>query len=341
MRTTLITGAAGVVGRAVAAELRVDRVVGMVHRNADAPEADTLVVGDLAAPRLGLTETAWRELAAEVDVIVHSGALTEWGQPVERYDAINVDGTARVVELAQRADAPVHFISTCFVHAIERGRVGELGPGNIVTPYIQSKLASERVLADSGVPHSIFRPTNLVGDSRTGASSSPQIVQMLSDWVCRGKAPYFPIHPGNLVDIAPLDVLSRAVAAAVEADDTGGPYWVTYGEAAMTVDVAIDVLVEHARSLGREIERVPVVDPREPMPIALERIAPTSRAFLKVLIDVSEVTHACGGVLPSSLGKLAQRFGVPLASDVESYRLSLDYWAAERARAPYMMGDAA
>ena len=332
MRTVLVTGASGVVGRAVAAHLRDCRVIGLVHCDLAVPGVAEVLPGDLAEPWLGLGEDRWRQLAAEVDSIIHCAALTRWGQPYQRYEAINVEGTRRVAELAKAAGAPVHLQSTCFVHAIERGRVGDLNPTNVVTPYISSKLESERVLADSGVPHSVFRPTNLVGDSATGASSQPQIVQQMSDWIARGKAPYVPVHPGNLIDVAPLDVLAAATARAAEADDTGSPpYWVTYGAAGMTIDTTLEILRAHVAARGRVLELPPVVDPDLPLPVPLEQVPPRSRAFLKVLIDVSEVTRACGGVLPTSLPLLAERFGVPAASDTEAYRRSLDYWADERA----------
>lgn len=321
------------VGQAVAHELRHHRVIGLVHSDGAVPGASEVIRSDLSQPRLGLTERRWRELAEQADVIVHSGALTQWGQPYPRYQAINVEGTGRVIELARAAGAPIHLISTCFVHALERDAADRLGPDNVVTPYITSKLAAERLLAASDVPHSVFRPTNLVGDSRTGGSSRPQIVQALSEWICRGKAPYFPMHPGNLLDIAPLDVLSVAVANAVENDDLGDLYWVTYGERAMTVDAALDILIEHAATLGRRIQRAPIVDPSGPLPIPLARVSPLSRSFIKVLIDVSEVTAACGGVLPSSLDVLRDRLGAPAASDTDAYRRSLEYWSAQRADA--------
>jgi nucleoside-diphosphate-sugar epimerase len=330
-RTVLLTGASGVVGRAVAAELRDCRVIGLVHSDVAVPGLAEVLHSDLAEPWLGLGERPWRRLAAEVDAIVHSGALTQWGQPVPRYDAINVAGTARVADLAEAAGAPVHMISTCFVHAIERGKAGDLNPGNVVKPYIESKLAAEHLLAERGLPHSVFRPTNLVGDSRTGASSQPQIVQQMSDWVARGKAPYFPLHPGNLIDIASLDVLALAVARAVQTGDVGQPpYWVTYGPDAMTADDALDVILAHVRSRGRVIPRTPVVDPDEPFPVPLERIPALSRSFVKVLVDVSEVTRGCGGVLPTSMPVLRERFGVPDVSGATAYRRSLDYWADQR-----------
>jgi nucleoside-diphosphate-sugar epimerase len=338
--TILLTGASGVIGRAVAEGLHDHHVIGLVHSDLDAPDVDTVIRCDLARPCLGLPGEEWHALAEKIDVIVHSAALTAWGQPLERYRSINVEGTRQIVELARLADAPVHFISTCFVHALERRPLETLSDGNVVKPYIWSKWESERLLAAGDVPHTIFRPTNMIGDSRTGASSRPQIVQMMSDWICRGKAPYFPAHPGNRVDVAPLDVLSIAIAHTIETGRTTGDCWVTYGEEAMTVPDAVELLVEHAGSLGRKIEPVPVVDPRRPLPIALEQVPATSRAFLKVLLDVSEVTHACGGVLPSSLPELRELLTMPETSDVEAYRRSLQYWAAERADAGVSDADA-
>jgi nucleoside-diphosphate-sugar epimerase len=331
-RTVVLTGASGVVGRAVAKELTDEYVIGLVHNDHDVPEVDEVLTSDLARPRMGLSEERWQALARQADVIVHSGALTTWGQPAERYREINIDGTRRVIELARSAEAPIHLISTAFVRAIERGLVDQLTPGNVVKPYIRSKFQAEQLLATSGIPHTIFRPTNLIGDSSTGESSRPQIVQMMSDWICRGKAPFFPAHPGNLVDIVPLDVLSRAVAGAVRSGENGHLYWVTYGERAMSVEDALEILAEHAQSLGRDIARGPVVDPREQLPVELDEIPATSRAFVAVMIDVSEITHACGGVLPTSLNELRDHFAVAIPGDADAYRASLRYWAKERER---------
>lgn len=328
-RTVLLTGASGVIGQAVAEELRDHRVIGLVGSNPEVPAADEVWRSDLAEPRFGLSGERWDQLVSEVDTIVHSGALTRWGQPPEPYEAINVGGMRTVVELAQAADAPVHLISTIFVLALTL-EGDRLRPDNLVRNYIASKVESERLLRESGVPHSIFRPTNLVGDSRTGASSEPQIVQALSDFICRGKAPFFPMHAGNLVDLAPLDAVSIPVARAAERDDVGHEFWIAYGADAMDVDTALDVLVEHARTLGRDIPHAPVADPREPLPVPLEEIPATSRAFMRVGIDVSEVTWASGGVLPSSIPELRERYDIPVTTDVDAYKRSLDYWAEQR-----------
>jgi nucleoside-diphosphate-sugar epimerase len=317
----------GVVGRAIATELGDEYVVGLTHRDQDVIGVDETVHGDLSEPRLGLHDGAWRELADRVDVIVHSAALTAWGQPRQRYDAVNVGGTQRVAELAQAAGAPLHMISSCFVHAVER-RCPGVHANNVVVPYIWSKWLAERIVAAS-VPSSIYRLTNVIGDSRSGASGGPQIVQQISDWICRGKAPYLPGHPGNRVDVVPLDVTAQAVARAVRGEELGRLLWLTYGKEAMTLDEAQRILIDHARDAGRTVAAVPVVDPDRPLPVPLNQVPATSRQFLQVLIDVSEVTRACGGVLPSSLSYLREGLGVADVRDTDVFKLSLKYWAAQ------------
>ncbi len=330
MATVLITGASGVVGRAAAKLFDEEHTIGLVGTVHDVPEVDETIAIDLRAPRLGLADADWRSLAERVDYVVHSGALTTWGQPAELYRSVNIDGTRSVVELATAAGAPVVYVGTCFVHAIERGGWDHLGLENVVAPYIWSKLQAEAILAESGLPCTVLRPTNLVGDARTGASSRPQIVQALSDWICRGKAQLVPVHPGNRIDIVSLDVMAEAVVRTVRRECFGRMLWLTYGDRAMTVERSLDLLVEHAARIGRTIARPPVVDCRELTEAAIDAVPSTSKSFVKVLRDVSEATHWCGGVLPDSVADLKDLLDIELPSDEVAFTRSLQYWAAER-----------
>jgi nucleoside-diphosphate-sugar epimerase len=256
--------------------------------------------------------------------VVHTAALTEWGQPKDRYEAVNVAGTRHVTELAAAASVPVHYVSTAFVAALGEATPEPPRHDNVILPYIRSKRAGELMLAESGVPYSVYRPTNLIGDSVTGRTARPQIVQILSDWVCRGKARIFPVPPDDLLDIVPQDLLARAVVRALTRGETGGEYWITHGAGAMTMRTAVDVIVEHARSLGRDVLRPLLLHPAELTADDLASVPPMSRMFMRVLTDVRQVVAACGGVLPSSLDLLATRFGLtPMVSDVEAFRRTL------------------
>ncbi|TQE35747.1 NAD-dependent epimerase/dehydratase family protein [Streptomyces ipomoeae] len=328
-RTVLLTGASGVVGRSILRERTPagPRIIAAAH-SAPVPEAEEPPVAlDLTAERLGLDADSHAALAAEVDVVIHSAGLTEWGLPAERYEPINVEGTRRVLEFAEQAGATVHFMSTAFVAALAPDAPVPLGERNVVHHYIRSKLRAERLLADSGLPHTVFRPTNLIGDSRTGWTSQGQIVQLMSDWIGRGRAPFVPAHPGIRMDFVSQDLLSRAVLRAIELGDDRGEFWVTYGEEAMDVETCLELLVKHAAGRGRQLTAPPVVNADDLDPDAIARTAPMTRSYLSVLRDVSEVTRCSGGVLPTSMPELRERYGIPRVDDTAAYLTGLEYAA--------------
>ena len=324
--TVLITGAGGVVGQSLLRESTGARLLAGARGTIEPGRAARVVPCDVTLPRFGLAADAYRALVAEVDIVVHSAALTEWGLPDERYHPVNVAGTERVAEFAAEAGAPVHLMSTAFVAAVLPGAKGRLGEANVTRPYVRSKLAAERVLAASGVRHTVFRPTNLIGDSATGWTSRGQIVQLMSDWICRGRAPFVPVHEGNRIDVVPQDLLAVAVLRAVEQGVDEGEFWVTYGPEAMDMAEALRVCAKHAADRGRQLADVPVIDP-DSAAADLTGVSANARRFLAVLRDVSEVTRVSGGVLPTSMPELRERFGVPVVRDTDAYLRTLQYAA--------------
>lgn len=327
----LLTGASGVVGQAVLRELAGRRpVISLVHRRRFTGSGTEVLPCDLSKRRCGLSEEDYRSIVSRIVGVVHAAALTEWGRPNSRYEAVNVEGTRHVIELATDASVPVHFLSTAFVGALPDFAPKPLRAGNVTAPYIRSKRAAELMLAESGLPHSIYRPTNLIGDSLTGWTTRPQIVQLVSDWVCWGRATIFPVPPGDLLDVMPQDLLAKIVVRALTMGETGREYWITRGARAMTMQTAVDILVEHARLHGRHITRPLLLHPKDVTREDLATQPPLSRMFMRIMMDVREVVAACGGVFPSSLDVVAARFGLmPLVPDVVAYRRTL--WAAERA----------
>lgn len=70
--------------------------------------------------------------------------------------------TLKVIELARKLEVPVYCVSTAFVY-MPPGKNGEFS-----NSYQKDKFQSEQVLIASGVPHAIFRPAILTGNSKTG-----------------------------------------------------------------------------------------------------------------------------------------------------------------------------
>jgi acyl carrier protein len=70
-------------------------------------------IGDLSKPLLGLSKTLFQQLAGQVDVIYHNGALVNSTYPYSVLKASNVLGTQEVLRLASLVRVkPVHFTST-------------------------------------------------------------------------------------------------------------------------------------------------------------------------------------------------------------------------------------
>ena len=77
--TLLLTGAAGVLGRALIDELSPDfTIVALRHRTRLADPRVREFAGSLNDPTLGLSERDYARLADSVDVVLHGAAATSW-----------------------------------------------------------------------------------------------------------------------------------------------------------------------------------------------------------------------------------------------------------------------
>jgi thioester reductase-like protein len=325
-----LTGASGVVGQSILRELerrgRINDVICLTrHGDVGVLGVESLKT-EITRPDLGLTARDYDHLVETTDVIVHAGALTEWGRPEDEYRSANVDGTRHVIELARACDAPIHHLSTSFVAALRNDADVKLRPDNIVTNYIRSKQETNELVRGSGQPYNIYLPTNLIGDSDTGESSRGQIVRLVANRLLGGRLPLFPAHEGNPIDIVAQDILAIAVLNAIDRGVLGNEYWVTYGGAAMDVPTVLKMCADRARAIGRQVDAPEVVHPECITAEDLDRMPPMTRSLVRLLIDTSEVTAASGGALPTSMPALHSQLGVPEVSDVAAFERNLMHW---------------
>ncbi|KAJ9137155.1 AMP-binding enzyme family protein [Pleurostoma richardsiae] len=180
-RTVLLTGAAGFVGSHILEALLASLDVARVHAVAvrPLPDADprrarlceliaqhpdrvVLHAGDLAAPRLGLSEAGFAALAGEVDVVVHSGGSRSFWDGYAAMRGDNVASTRALICLAARARAD--HGRTVALHYISAGEA-EVAAGpprdGSAAGYLATKWVSEQLLgraaAHLGVPVAIHR----------------------------------------------------------------------------------------------------------------------------------------------------------------------------------------
>ena len=189
-QVVLVTGWPGFIGRRLVRRLgevldrSCDRLVLFTRaRHVPAARAELaalglageVVEGDVAKMHLGLSGEEYRRLAGEVTSVWHLAALYDLGADGDTLRAVNLEGTRHVLELAQAAErlTRLHHFSTAYVSGDRQGVIleEELDQGQgFHDPYERSKFEAERLVrrAMTEVPATIYRPSIVVGDSRTG-----------------------------------------------------------------------------------------------------------------------------------------------------------------------------
>jgi nucleoside-diphosphate-sugar epimerase len=327
-RTVLLTGASGVVGRALLQRLRDFNVVCLVHRSPVSGPNVTTVSGDIAKPGFGLAEPAYLELAARVDAVIHCAAVTDFNRTDGSLEATNITGTEHVAAFAVAAGAVLYHVSTAFVHTTADGDRGRTAVG-----YAASKSAAEEAVRSSGVPHVIFRPSIVIGDSGTGEIAAFQGLYQVVAGLFAGIVPLVPFDPGWPIDFVPVDLVADAIGCVVENRVSEGEFWISSGEAALRLDEAVAFGVEYAGSLGVRIDMPRFVPPemfdRLIGPVFLDALPGKIRRTVLRMLEFFAAYLQSGQTKPSSLDQLVALGARPLPDQRESLQTSLRYWAAQ------------
>ncbi|MBK5229572.1 MAG: SDR family oxidoreductase [Thermoleophilia bacterium] len=131
------------------------------------------LTGDLTEPNLGLS-TAEREKIADVDHVIHLGAIYDLTASDQANRENNVGGTTNAVLLANQLDhATFHHISSIAVAGRYNGLFSENmfeAGQKLEFPYDRTKFEAEQVVREECAgPWRVYRPGIVVGDSKTGA----------------------------------------------------------------------------------------------------------------------------------------------------------------------------
>jgi len=190
-----------------------------------------LVEGDISAPRLGLSESRYAELQERIGVVWHLAAIYDLAVPEELAYRVNVGGTVQIVDFCAGLEHPrLNYVSTCYVAGKRQGyiREDELDEGQAHNNHYEStKFWAEMEVHRrmSEVPSAIFRPTIVVGDSRTGKTDKYdgpyyllKVIKRLPSW-----APFPRIGKGDtFVNIVPVDFVAKAMVHIGLTEGTDG-----------------------------------------------------------------------------------------------------------------------
>lgn len=254
----LVTGATGLVGRAVVERLVMDRrIVRIAVRSPDTkyPKPEVAKVGDIGA------NTEWTAALEDVDCVVHCAARAhvlrdKSPDPLTAYRQVNVEGTRRLAQQACEAGVRrLVFVSSIKVNG-ERTEPGV--PFTFSTParpedhYGQSKWEAEQALHDlgirSGLEVVIVRPPLVYGPQTKG--NFARLVGLVGNGI---PLPFGAVrNQRSLVALDNLvDLLIRCIDHPAAAGQT---FLVSDGEDLSTPELAR----RQARVLGRPVRLVSV-----------------------------------------------------------------------------------
>ena len=174
--------------------------------------------GDVSQPHCGLDPAAYERLSAQVTRVIHSAATVRFDHSLEEARRINVEGTKRILDFATGARELRSFayVGTAYVAGERSGlvREDELAVGQSYrNTYEQTKAEAESLVRASllSMPGLILRPSIIVGDSRTGVTSSFKMMYWPLKIYARHLWRTVPGYPDAVLDIVPVDFVATSV----------------------------------------------------------------------------------------------------------------------------------
>lgn len=237
----LVTGAAGLLGGALVADLlaRGHGVIGLVHRqtairshdgvaipaprfDGAAPPAGQLVSlrGDIRSDGLGLDQATQDRLRNMVDLVIHCAALVRFEADARDLAAVNVDGTRHIATLF--ASSRIIHVSTAYVCGLRDGPIAETPcdpDGAFGNGYEASKARAESDLRTLRPDATIVRPSIIVGEAQTGRIRSFDTIYRAFKMIAEGRIAAIPVTPQATLDFVPIDHVVGGIGDLVTQPD--------------------------------------------------------------------------------------------------------------------------
>jgi thioester reductase-like protein len=209
--------------------------------------------GDLTSERFGLGDDEYHALVDTTDSIIHCAASLNRKSERQCLN-VNLRGGLEVIQLARRAQnrnglRRYSHVSTVAVAGKRRNEIVTEDAAidwarSDYDPYARTKKFGEHMLHQllADVPHTIFRPAIVLGDSRRPETSQFDMVQAFDVLV---RMPVLPLRPKDKIDIVPANYVSKAIVAIHQkSEPSHGTYHLSSGVGSETYKELTDALAE-------------------------------------------------------------------------------------------------
>lgn len=324
----LVTGATGLVGFEVMEALRLagmETVVGVSRPRSSV--AGGTVAWDMSS------EPAPAELHGRWDAIVHTAADTRWTMELAEAARANVDTVRALAPLVSAGTHLVH-VSTAYSVGL-RGDVSSEDLADYRNSYEWSKAHAERLVGTTFDRPTIVRPPLIVGRSGNGRAARFAGMYTLLRAMSASMVPVVVAEADAFLDVVPVDAVARVLVEAVRGEGRGETWVVAGGQAAPTVEAAVELMTVELNGWREERELEPFDVPRLLSreswkrffePFVRDELSPRQRSILGLLSNFEPylaireplaVTHPIEGVEPAITAS------VRYWADCEHHRASL------------------
>ncbi len=191
-----------------------------------------IATGDLSKPKLGMNDTDYQSLLNHINIIVHNGAEVDWLKSYDQLEAVNVNSTIEIINLAAKCKTFVklNFISSTAIfdnvyhNSKQTISNTEVFPDKAVDT-IQGGYAETKFVADTlvrlarrkGIICNVFRTGYLICDTKHYKWIERDfLVKMLKYCVSSRTIPLTPINNSLIFNMMPVDLASSVILKCSE-----------------------------------------------------------------------------------------------------------------------------
>ncbi len=206
----------------------------------------TVVDGDVVT--MDSAAVASNPLVAGTEEIFHCAADVNLGKdPTGKTFRINYNGTVHMLELAKLLKVKAfHYVSTAYVAGRKKGVALEAEAENsgFNNPYEESKFKAEKLVRESGLPFTIYRPAIITGRRSDGRIRRPLAFYRIIEFLAKMKSHrckkmnidpvskmdlkiHFKVIPSERVYFVPIDYVQYAIAKCYQLPVADQTYHVT------------------------------------------------------------------------------------------------------------------